>query len=98
MRGDLTIRKVWTVSGATAVQVVQNEEKQRSSLKHIGSAHVVLIPDNDQPGLTGMMDIADQLHGTLKNIRIPELPGLGERKDKHGKDFSDWADIDGNTD
>ena len=39
MRGDLTIRKVRTASGATAVQVVQNEGKQRSSLKHIGSAH-----------------------------------------------------------
>ena len=22
--------------------------------------------------------------------------GLGERNDKHGKDFSDWADMDGN--
>ena len=39
MRGDLTIRKVRTASGATAVQVVQDEGKQRSSLKHIGSAH-----------------------------------------------------------
>ena len=39
MRGDLTIRKVRRASGATAVQVVQNEGKQRSSLKHIGSAH-----------------------------------------------------------
>jgi len=39
MRGDLTIRTVKTKSGATAVQVVQNKGKQRSSLKHIGSAH-----------------------------------------------------------
>ena len=39
MRGDLTIRTVRTKSGATAVQVVQNKGKQRSSLKHIGSAH-----------------------------------------------------------
>jgi len=39
MRGDLTIRKVRTASGATAVQVVQNKGKQRSFLKHIGSAH-----------------------------------------------------------
>ena len=39
MRGDLTIRKVRTASGATAVQVVQNEGKQHSSLKHIGSPH-----------------------------------------------------------
>ena len=39
MRGDLTIRKVRTASGATAVQVVQNKGTGRSFLKHIGSAH-----------------------------------------------------------
>jgi transposase len=39
MRGDLTIRTVRTGSGATAVQVVQNKGRQRSFLKHIGSAH-----------------------------------------------------------
>tara|TARA_X000001036_G_scaffold385768_1_gene380462 strand:- start:1014 stop:2480 length:1467 start_codon:yes stop_codon:yes gene_type:complete len=26
-----------------------------------------------------------------------ELPGLGARQEKHGKDFSDWAELDGNT-
>jgi len=44
-----------------------------------------------------MQDIAEQLHGTAKNIKVLELPGLGEGKSKHGKDFSDWADIDGNS-
>ncbi len=39
MRGDLTIRKVRTASGATAVQVVRNERKKRTIIKHIGSAH-----------------------------------------------------------
>lgn len=39
MRGDLTIRKVRTASGATAVQVVRNEGKKRPFIKHIGSAH-----------------------------------------------------------
>jgi len=39
MRGDLTIRKTMTASGATAVQVVRNEGKQRIVVKHIGSAH-----------------------------------------------------------
>ena len=43
-----------------------------------------------------MQDIAEQLHGTTKNIKVLELPGLGERKEKHAKDFSDWADMDGN--
>ena len=39
MRGDLTIRKVRTASGATAVQAVRNEGKKRTIIKHIGSAH-----------------------------------------------------------
>lgn len=39
MRGDLTIRKVRTASGATAVQVVRNQGKKRIIVKHIGSAH-----------------------------------------------------------
>ena len=43
-----------------------------------------------------MQDIAEHLHGTTKSMKVLELPGLGERTDKHGKDFSDWADIDGN--
>ena len=39
MRGDLTIRKTRTASGATAVQVVRNEGRARLVVKHIGSAH-----------------------------------------------------------
>ncbi len=39
MRGDLTIRKVRTAFGATAVQVVRNEGKKRAIIKHVGSAH-----------------------------------------------------------
>ena len=69
---------------------------RREYLEYFKSADVVLIPDNDHPGIKGMQDIAEQLHGTAKNIKVLELPGLGERNDKHGKDFSDWADMDGN--
>ena len=65
-------------------------------LEYFRDADIVLVPDNDQPGIKGMQDIAEQLHDTAKNIKVLELPGLGERKEKHGKDFSDWADIDGN--
>jgi len=55
------------------------------------------MPDNDFPGLKGMTKIAPKLHGTASRIRMLELPGLGPCEDKHGKDFSDWADLDGNT-
>jgi hypothetical protein len=39
MRGDLTIRKTKTASGAIAVQVVRNVGKRRDIVQHIGSAH-----------------------------------------------------------
>ena len=65
--------------------------------EYFKGADVVLIPDNDVSGIEGIKVIAEQLHDTAKSIRILELPGLGECVDKHGKDFSDWADIDGNT-
>lgn len=39
MRGDLTVRKTKTASGATAVQVVRSVGKRREIVRHIGSAH-----------------------------------------------------------
>ena len=83
--------------GFVATTFVGGTGKWRDEyLEYFRDAHIVLVPDNDQPGIKGMQDIAEQLHGTAKNIKVLELPGLGERKEKHGKDFSDWADIDGN--
>ena len=46
---------------------------RREYLEHFKSADVVLIPDNDHPGINGMQDIAEQLHGTTKNIKVLEL-------------------------
>ena len=65
--------------------------------EYFRGADVVLIPDNDTPGLKGMTEIATKLHGTASRIRMLELPGLGPRKEKHGKDFSDWIELEGNT-
>ena len=39
MRGDLTIRKVRTGSGATAIQVVKYEKRKCKIVRHIGSAN-----------------------------------------------------------
>jgi hypothetical protein len=65
--------------------------------KYFRGADVVLIPDNDFPGLKGMTEIATKLYGTVSRIRMLELPGLGPRQEKHGKDFSDWTELEGNT-
>jgi putative DNA primase/helicase len=65
--------------------------------EYFRGADVVLIPDNDFPGLKGMTEIGTELHGTASRIRMLELPGLGPRQEKHGKDFSDWIELEGNT-
>ncbi len=65
--------------------------------EYFRGADVVLIPDNDNPGLKGMTEIATKLHGKASRIRMLELPGLEPRQEKHGKDFSDWIELDGNT-
>src|SRR5579862_973553 len=39
MRGDLSIRKVRTQSGATAVQLVRYVNRKRVVVRHMGSAH-----------------------------------------------------------
>ena len=84
--------------GFVATTFVGGTGKWRDEyLEYFRGADIVLVPDNDHPGIKGMQDIAEHLHGTTKSMKVLELPGLGERTDKHGKDFSDWADIDGNT-
>ena len=84
--------------GLVATTFVGGTGKWRQEyLEYFDGADVVLIPDNDKPGLKGMTEIAKKLHGTASKIRMLELPGLGPRKEKHGKDFSDWIELEGNA-
>lgn len=43
--------------------------------------HVVVIPDNDEPGRTHAVDVAAALHGKVASVKILELPGLPEKGD-----------------
>ena len=84
--------------GLLATTFVGGAGKWRDEyLEYFHGADVVLIPDNDEPGLYGMTEIATKLHGKAARIRMLELPGLGTRQEKHGKDFSDWVELEGNT-
>lgn len=51
---------------------------------------VAILPDNDEPGIKHAKRVAAELHGNAAEVRIIELPGLGERTKKHGKDVTDW--------
>jgi len=84
--------------GLIATTFVGGTGKWRQEyLEYFDGADVVLIPDNDNPGLKGMTEIGTELHGIALRIRMLELPGLGPRKEKHGKDFSDWIELEGNV-
>jgi len=84
--------------GFVATTFVGGAGKWRGEyLEYFRDADVVLIPDNDYPGLNGMKKISKKLHGTATRIRMLELPGLGTRQEKNGKDLSDWVELEGNT-
>jgi len=48
-------------------------------------AHVVILPDNDEPGRQNAEQIARSVSGKAASVRILELPGLPEKGD-----VSDW--------
>jgi hypothetical protein len=50
-------------------------------------ADVVVLPDNDKPGLAHARNVAAALHPVAKRVRLVELPGLKEKED-----VSDWLD------
>ena len=66
-------------------------------LQYFNDADLVLIPDLDQSGIKGMTRIGEALYGTAKRLRWIKLPGLGDVKTKHGKDFFDWCNLDNST-
>jgi len=97
MEGEKDVDRAMDM-GFVATTFVGGAGKWREEyLEHFGGADVVLIPDNDTPGQNGMAEIAKKLHDTASRIRMLELPGLGPRLEKHGKDFSDWAELEGNS-
>lgn len=54
--------------------------------------HVVILPDNDQPGREHAEAVAQSLQGFAKSIKVLELPGLPAKGD-----VSDWLDTTGDA-
>lgn len=59
--------------------------------KHFKGASIVLLPDNDEPGMKHMEKVAQNLSGIATDIKILRLPDLSK-----GGDISDWL-AKGNT-
>jgi putative DNA primase/helicase len=53
--------------------------------------HVVILPDNDEPGRNHAADVAKKLAGIAASVTVLELPGLPEKGD-----VSDWLQTPGN--
>lgn len=51
------------------------------------SAHVIVLPDNDEPGLAHAAQVRDHLQGIAETVRIVELPGLPDKGD-----VTDWLE------
>ncbi|BDG62321.1 AAA family ATPase [Caldinitratiruptor microaerophilus] len=53
--------------------------------EHLKGRHVVVLPDNDQPGRDHAARVVASLRGVAASVRLIELPGLPEKGD-----VSDW--------
>ena len=57
---------------------------------HLANRVVIIIPDNDPPGEAHLRHVAEQLTGTVKQIRVLRLPDL-----KLKGDVVEWLDAGG---
>jgi hypothetical protein len=104
--GDKTGRSVFVVEGEKEVDSVRGLgflatccSGGAKAWKHVAALasevlkgrHVVVIPDNDEPGREYAAQVVLSLRGVAKSIRVLELPGLAEKGD-----VSDWI-RDGGT-
>lgn len=82
-------------AGTTAVTTSQGGAKgwKPEYADYFLNKQIAIIPDNDRPGLEYAETVARSLHGKVSVIKIIELPDLGERTEKHGKDVSDWIEL-----
>jgi putative DNA primase/helicase len=79
--------------GFTATCSVGGAGKWRSDdyNQHLADRDVIVIPDNDQPGIDHAHAIELALLGVARSVRILTLPGLPPKGD-----VFDWLAIDGN--
>lgn len=100
---DANNLKALGYAGNTAVTTSQGGAKawKPEYAEYFLSKRVAIIPDNDRPGLEYAETVARCLHRKASVIKLIELPGLGERREKHGLDVSDWIEMrrkEGKTD
>jgi len=77
--------------GLTATTFPMGANKWKNQYNnYFKSKKIVLLPDNDEEGLSHMNRIAKELAGTTLSIKLLKLPGL-----KYKEDFTDWMNKGG---
>jgi hypothetical protein len=72
--------------GLTATTNPMGAEKWDASYdRALVGSHLIILPDNDEAGRRHIIKVAVGLHGKAADVRILDLPGLGEKGD-----VSDW--------
>jgi AAA domain/Homeodomain-like domain len=55
-------------------------------------AHIVIVPDNDEPGRRHAEQVAAALHGVARRMRVLDLAAAWPACPSKGGDISDWFD------
>lgn len=77
--------------GLTATTNAQGAGKWRKEYnQHFQGKAVVILSDNDSPGMAHAQDVARNLHGIAASVKVVNLPGLPEKGD-----VSDWISAGG---
>ncbi len=66
---------------------------QADFAEHLQGAHVVILPDNDEPGIEHAKAVKATLEGRAASVRILQLPGLPPKGD-----VTDWVRAGGTLD
>lgn len=78
--------------GLTATTNPRGAGKWRPEFnEYFKDKEIVLLPDNDQPGRDHAQNVARNLYGIVRSVKIVELPELPKKED-----ISDWVKIKGN--
>jgi putative DNA primase/helicase len=87
---DVHTLEKWGLVGSCNPGGAGNSNLYNSWAKYFEGCHVVILPDNDEPGRKHAVAVASALLSVAASIRIVKLPGLPAKGD-----VTDWRDEGG---
>lgn len=82
--------KTWGLSATTLDSGAQSKPTSRM-IGWLSDRRIIILRDNDSPGLSYATTLAKALHGKCKSLKVILLPGLPSKGD-----IIDWAKVPGN--